>query len=547
MSSTLRLLSQIESQMAQYNHRHSRLSPKMEKLKKLMEDDFYQFVKHMWRFSGADGDFLPNWHINALCEHLQACYEGRIRYLLINVPPRAGKSLICSVMFVAWVWAKDPTKQFIATSYAEKLAARDNNYCRALIQSPLYQHLWGGNFSLVKKQDLLITNSKGGVRVSVGLGGSITGHGAWCIIIDDPNNIRDVETKSSRERTNQTVDSVLPSRLNNRETGVIIGIQQRTHENDYTGHILSKKLPYVVHLFLPMLYEEDRHCTTVPLRPGEEPWTDPRSEEGELLIPNRFNEASIERIKNELRSAYDWAGQYQQSPAPQTGGIIDTDWFQYWKEEEPPECYFTIQSWDTAFTIGEGSSYSACTTWGIFKDRHNIPNLILLDLWRGKVQYPELRHMAQRLYRCYHDNVLEAPFHSDGPSPDIVLIEERASGYSLIQDLKRAGVPVRPFNPKRRGMQDSSKEARAQIVSHLIEAGRVWVPLEAPDYDSFPRYVETFLEACALFPRSDTRDLIDTMSMTLLQIMEMGEVWHPTDERGNNFPVYDERKPGYKI
>lgn len=507
------------------------IDPELEKRKLFAEASFHEFVKLMWPYCGAGEAFKDNWHVKAICDHLQGCWEGKIKFLVINIPPRLGKSLLCSVLFVAWVWTKDPSRRFITTSYGESLASRDTILCRLLIQSPLYQQLWGNKFKLIITQSLKLFNDKGGTRHAAGLNGAITGQGAWCIIVDDANNVKEVETKTTRERTNDIGDTVLPSRLDNRETGCQIVVQQRTHVQDYSGHLLSKGLPYLVHLFLPMEFDPDYRCSTIELREGEETWEDPREFEGELLDEKRFSPVSIAEIKAEIGSAYIWAGQYQQRPAPKKGGLLRPEWFKEWDRPEPPSLDLVIQSWDTAWTQGEASSYSAATTWGLFKDDFGIPQLILLSLYRDKLLYPDLRHMVQRLSTCYHDVHIDDPLGFEGPSPDIILIEERASGYALLQDLKRAGVPVQPFNPKRKGVLDSSKPARAEIVSHIIEAGRLWIPLVPPHFDSFPKYVNTFLEACELFPRHDTADIIDTMSMTLLYLMDRRELWNPMDVR----------------
>ena len=508
---------------------NSHLSDDIKKQKELAENSFHEFVKLLWPYCGAGESFKDNWHVRAICDHLQGCWEGKIKFLVINMPPRFGKSLLCSVLFVAWVWTKDPSRRFITTSYGESLASRDTILCRLLIQSPIYQNLWGNKFKLIITQSLKLFNDKGGTRHAAGLNGAITGQGAWCIIVDDANNIKEVETKTTRERTNEIGDTVLPSRLDNRQTGCQIVVQQRSHAQDYSGHLLAKNLPYLVHLYLPMEFDPQDICSTIPLGDEEEVWSDPRTEEGELLDPQRFSLEDVEEIKAEIGSAYIWAGQFQQRPAPKKGGLIKPEDFSHWTREDPPDCNFIIQSWDTAWTQGEGSSYSAATTWGIFNDEYGIPQLILLSLFRDKLLYPELRHMVQRLSTCYHDVNIHDPLDWGGPSPDLILIEERASGYAILEDLKRAGVNVRAFNPKRKGKLDSSKKGRAEIGSHLIESGRIWVPLKPPLFESYPRYVKTFLDACELFPRHDTQDIVDTMSMTLLFLMDRKELWNPTD------------------
>jgi len=276
-----------------------------------------------------------------------------------------------------------------------------------------------------------------------------------------------------------------------------------------------------VHLCLPMEFESHNRCTTVPIKSTyPEPWSDPRKTEGELLWPTFVTPEALETIKRDLGSPYLIAGQLQQRPAPAEGGIFKKQYWKWWTEESPPPCKFVLQSWDTA--LSELGAFSACTTWGIFEDEYGVEHVILLDLWRGRVQYPELRSMAQRMYKNYHDTDLENPLIGEC-KPDMVLVEAKANGLSLIQDLSRAGIMVTRFNPK------GSKMERAQIVSPILECGRVWVPARPPAYTQLRGYAKTMVDMAALFPSSESNDLVDSMTQALKRLLDSGWIKHKTD------------------
>ena len=338
-----------------------------------------------------------------------------------------------------------------------------------------------------------------------------------------------------REGTNTWFDSAITTRVTDFSKYCMIIIQQRLHERDVTGHILSKNDPDVIHLCLPMEFEVERKCITIPLKSTNgKKWRDPRKKEGQLLWPERLDIYALDKLKLRLNNPYLEAGQLQQRPSPSEGGIILKSWFKIWPYPELPTCEYIMQSWDTAFTRPTSKaqeaniSYSACTTWGIFKDEHDVPNVILLSLFRDKIEYPELRWMAQRLARNYHDTDLDNPmlerYHL---SPNIVLVEAKASGLPLIADLHRAGVLVTPFDPNKYG----NKVSRARYVTPLIEAGRVWMQCDLKNKDIPGSMEELFIESAAAFPNLDSNDLIDTMSQAFIRLSEGRWLGHPLDPK----------------
>ena len=244
------------------------------------------------------------------------------------------------------------------------------------------------------------------------------------------------------------------------------------------------------------------------------------------LCDLRFSSKEIQQYKNRLGS-YGYGGQYQQRPSPEEGGIIQKSWFKWWKQNEPPEIQFIVQSWDTALTANEMSAYSACTTWGVFLDHNYIEHLILLSQWRGRVEYPELREMAKRLYFDYRDNGKERNPAFKGRQPDLCLVEAKASGDPLIQDLASGGIRAVAFNPTKYG----DKIQRVRLITPLIEGGRVWLPAQTPNYEKLRPYADDFLEEVATFPNSNSRDFVDTMTQALLKLKEGKYILPPKDER----------------
>lgn len=346
--------------------------------------------------------------------------------------------------------------------------------------------------------------------------------------VTTPNSAQEGSSVVKREGTNTWWDQVWSTRLNDPKKDVKIVVQQRIHEGDISGHIMNHDYTEEwVKLILPMEYEEKRRSRTIILpSTNGKVWEDPRKIEGELLCEERFSSKEIERYKKDLGS-YGYAGQYQQRPSPEEGGIIKKTWFQWWKQKTPPEIEYVVQSWDTALTAKEMSSYSACTTWGVFRDHNYIENLILLSVWRGRVEYPELREMAKRLYVDYRDTGTERNPRFSGRTVDMCLIEAKASGDPLIQDLYRAGISAIPFVPNKYG----DKIARVRLVTPLIEGGRVWMPARPPSYETLLPYADEFVEATACFPNAESRDLVDTMTQVLSKLREGRFLLNPQDDR----------------
>lgn len=493
---------------------------------------FHEFVRQAWPVVQGSVPFIDGWHIGALCEHLEAAYRREIRKLLINLPPRCAKSTVVSVMFQAWVWIHEPSEKFLTSSYSASLSNRDTVKCRRLIQSKWYRERWGHLYNLAKDQNTKtrFDNDKGGYRIATSTNGSSTGEGGTFRMWDDANNAKHGESKTQRDSTNAWLSSVWWSRKEDPKRDVDIGTAQRLNMNDASGYWMrNDEDGELVKLILPMEFETKRQCKTIVLPSSfGKVWIDPRKREGELLWPERMGPKEVAQSKKELATSYRIAGQLQQRPAPEKGGMIKSDWFRMWKHPRPPtNITQVVQSWDTALEAHEMGAYSACTTWGLFEDeKTGLNNLLLLGLWRGRVEYPELRKMAIRLYDDYRDDGQVKITPDDKHVPDVVIIEAKASGHSLVHDLTRAGITAVRFNPTKYG----DKIQRVQLATYMIEAGRIWIPASPPDF-IYPRaFGNTLIQLCSIFPADDARDVVDTMTQVILRLRDSGYLSHVTDD-----------------
>lgn len=504
------------------------------------EISLYEFFKQAWPHIEGAKEFVHGKHIEVICEHLELVANRQIKKLLINLPPRFSKSSLISIAFPAWVWIRNPSERFLCSSYALQLANRDSRYCRTLIQSPWYQARWSNRYQLLKDQNTKgrFDNTHKGYRIATSSKSAATGEGGSILITDDGNNVKDCQSEIDREGRIEWWSQIWSTRLNDKKNDCMIVVQQRTHERDISGFILNNDINNDwVKLILPMEFEFSRKSRTVILpSTNGKLWEDWRTEEGQLLWPERIGNKEIEEAKNIL-GGYGYAGQYQQRPSPAEGGIIKKSWFQWWKDAVPPQIEFVMQSWDTALTAKEMSAYSACTTWGVFYDQNYIENVVLLSMWRGRVEYPELREIAKRLYFDYRDTGKERNPLFKGRPVDMCLIEAKASGDPLIQDLTAAGIRAIPFVPNKYG----DKIQRVRLITPLIEGGRVWLPARAPKYDTLLPYADEFLESVACFPNAESRDLVDTMAQALLKLKDGKFVLNPKDERSSQPSVKEIR------
>lgn len=494
-------------------------------LKELLRNNLKAFVRYYWHCMSPNS-YIDNWHIDALCEHMTAVAKGEIKRLIVNIPPRCSKTGICTIAFQPWVWSKQPSKKFIYGSQSHKLGMEFARQCRELIQNPSYRDL----FKVYIKSDAagkeLFSNTQFGQRLTVSINSAVTSMGADYIIGDDLNDVNSVESEASRADTIRWISNTSVTRVESKDSAFVC-LQQRTHPWDATGYLLSTENPHIVHLCLPQEYDETRRCVTTF---GNKTWHDPRTKHGELLWPERWDEEYIENVKAQM-GEYAYATQHQQFPAPEKGGIFKKDGWHWHKVRGKTELKYIIESWDTALVDTAGSCFSVCTVWGIIEDQYEIRKAILLNLWKGKLEYPELRHLAQRMYHNYRDTTVNyaSPISDSPMKANKVIVEEKVNGFCLVQDFNRAGINVEGFNPTPYG----KKVVRARIASALIQGGAVLLPCkDSDDATIVPTpYAAKLVSECAMYTGQDgeSNDVVDSLSQALIYMNQFGWIYNQHD------------------
>lgn len=434
------------------------------------------FVRDAWHIVEPATEYVHGWHIDAICEHLQGVTDGKIKNLLINIPPGMLKSLLVGVFWPAWEWGarKLAHLRYICAAHSQALAIRDNIKCRRLITSEWYQDRFP-NVKLLGDQNAKIKfeNTDLGFREAIAAG-SITGSRGDRVILDDPLSVADSYSETIRESKALWFTEGVPTRLNDIVKSSIVVVMQRLHDRDTSGIILEQGLPYE-HLCLPMEFDSLRKCST---KIG---FIDPRTKDGDLLFPERLPREAVDRLKENL-GEYATAGQLQQTPVPRGGGIIKRSWCQI-LEVLPENFTYIIQSYDTAFKTKENNDYSVGTTWGILNE-----NIYLIDRLKGKYEYPELLEHIKDNAKKY--------------SPNIILIEDKASGQSLIQSLKReTRLSIKEVKV------DTDKVVRAHAVTSIFEHGRVFVKNSS--------WTDDYLNVLTKFPYAAHDDDVDSTTMAL--------------------------------
>ena len=467
-----------------------------------------EFIKAAWPLVEPGTEFIDGWHIDAICLHLEAAARREITELIINMPPRHAKSLLVGVFFFCWRWTTHPHERFLYSSYSGGLSIRDSLKCRRVITSEWYQNLWGETVVLTGDQNAKtrFENSQTGMRLATSVKGLGTGEGGDFIVVDDPIGANDANSEVMRIGANDWWDGTMSTRGNNKDT-VRIVVMQRLHEADLTGHWLSQS-PDIVHLVLPAEYEGNNN-------PNKLKWADPRTETGELLWPERFDTKQLAKLKQALGS-YGTAGQLQQRPSPAGGGILKVDRFQLWPSaKQLPDFTYVLQSYDTAFTESTQNDPTACTVWGIFELR-GLRCALLLDAWADHLEFPELRAKVISDWKAVYGGVAKDELHP-ARRADAVLIEEKGSGQSLIQDLRSARIPVRTYNPGK-----SDKVSRAHQVTPILELDCLYV-LESRKEPGEPiTWARAFLKQVERFPNDEHDDLVDTFTQAMIYLRDSG-------------------------
>jgi predicted phage terminase large subunit-like protein len=438
------------------------------------------FVREAWHVVEPANSYIHGWHIDAICAHLEAVSRGVFlakgldNRLLINVPPGMMKSLLTSVFWPAWEWgpAGMPAMRYLTTSYAEHFARRDARKQRDLVQSDWYQRRWP-EVALTRDAEMSFANSVGGSRDAVAFK-SLTGGRGDRVILDDPHSTETAESDAERENTIRIFRESVTERLNDKTKSAIVVIMQRLHEKDVSGVIQELGLPYQ-HLMLPMEFEPERRCKTAI-------FTDPRTQDGELLFPERFPRAVVERDKKPM-GAYAIAGQYQQRPSPRGGLLFKRHWFSV--IPAAPASIRWVRGWDLAASKDAGAAYTAGVKLGKTMDgRFVIGHAVHIRETGSKVRELILNTAEQ-----------------DGKNVTVDLPQDPGqAGKVQAQDLIAMLAGYTAFASPESG----DKIARAEPVAAQAEAGNVSV-VEGTWNDEFLAELETF-------PTGKFKDFTDALS-----------------------------------
>ncbi|HZH27419.1 MAG TPA: phage terminase large subunit [Azospirillaceae bacterium] len=446
-------------------------------LNQILQTDLYSFVQRTFATVVPGDEFHGGWYLEAMCWHLEQAARGKIKRLLITLPPRHLKSICASVALPAWILGRDPTARILCVSYSQELANKLSRDCRAVMEAAWYRDVFGTRLDARKNTESEFATTRGGFRLSTSTGGTLTGRGGNFIILDDPMKAADALSEANRKSTNAWYDNTLYSRLDNKAEDVIVLVMQRLHMDDIVAHVLEQE--DWVHLNLPAIAPS--------LQEIEIGWGEHHVRQaGELLHPEREPLAVLERMKRSLGAA-NFAAQYLQQPVPAEGAMIKAEWLRHYGPRDLPEGGEVYQSWDTASKAGELNDYSVCTTWKVSANGFH-----LVDVLRERLEFPALRRKAVEL--------------AERHAPQGILIEDKGSGTQLIQELRATSrfsiIPVTP---------EGDKVTRMHAQTLPFEAGRVWLPKDRP-------WLDDLTAELLAFPAGRHDDQVDSVSQFLAWI-----------------------------
>lgn len=457
---------------------------------------FSEFIKQAWHVVEPAYELKWNWHIEAIADHLQAVHEGKISRLIINIPFRCSKSTICSILFPAWVWANTPSRKIISTSYDEALALRDSWAMRSLINSEWFKDLT--DFSIEIRDDQcskrFFANNHGGHRLARGILSGATGHTAELLIADDPMNGKKVFSDQERQSVIDSFNNQFMTRLSPPGKGAVVIVMQRLHHQDLSGVFLEN--PKWDRLIIPMEWDGQNRSRT------QLNWVDPRKEIGELMFPEYFTREAVDEYKSGrtdmgMSAAQFVASQLQQNPVATEGSIIKNEWIRFY--DELPHVKRWTWSWDTAFKTGQLNDYSVGTLWAECED-----GFYLVDLVRKKIEYTALKGLIKS---CY-----------DAQPASEVIVEDKATGQSLVQDLRRfTNLPVIPVIPGRD--MPGSKEERLNFIAGRFESGKVKIPSNAT-------WKLIFIQELTEFGYQPHDDIVDSTTQYLVRTLKTSASSH---------------------
>ena len=466
----------------------------MDKIERSKESFLY-FVTQMWPV------FISGAHHKVMADAFERVARGELKRLIINMPPRHTKSEFASFLLPAWFLGKFPHKKIIQTAHTAELATGFGRKVRNLVSSETYQKVFQTKLSSDSKAAGRWNTHMGGDYFAIGVGGAVTGKGADLLIIDDPHS--EQEAKQANPAVFDGVYEWFTSgpRQRLQPGGAIIIVMTRWSKRDLTGQILKNSSKEGV--------DQWEVIDFPAIMPNGNP-----------LWPGFWSKAALEALKSELPVSK-WEAQYQQNPTSEEGAIIKRENWRIWEDSRPPQCEYIIQSWDTAFEKNNRADYSACTTWGVFQhpNKHGDlkPNIILLDAFKERMEFPELKQKALELWREFE--------------PDTLIVEKRAAGAPLIYEMRKMGIPMSEYTPGK----GNDKISRVNAISDLFASGIVWCPET--------RWAEEVMDELASFPNGDHDDLVDSSSQALMRFRLGGFISIDSDEQDE--PMTYRRKVAY--
>ena len=449
---------------------------------------FLEFCRYVWP------EIIIGEHHKRIAKAFDRVIEGKCKRLMIAMPPRHGKSQMGSYLFPAYLMGRIPASKLIVGSHTAELAQRFGRMIRNLVEDDKYKELFPDIGLSVDSKAAGRWNTKGGGEAYfIGKGGAMTGRGGDIVILDDILDEQDALSETAMENTWEWYTSGPRQRL--QPNGTIIIINTRWKTDDLTGRLLRQQ---------GQLKSDQWEVLEFPaILPS-----------GRALWPEYWDIDELEKVKVSI-GLKKWNAQWQQQPTNDEGAILKRDWWRKWKFDEPPECEYTIQSYDTAYSKKETADYSVISTWGVFTpDADSGPNLMLLNVKRGRWDFPELKRIARAEYLYWN--------------PDNVLIEAKATGTPLQQELRKIGIPVTMYSPGgRRSGQD--KVSRANAVAPLLESGMIWYP-EGLDW------ALEMVEECAAFPNGSNDDQVDSAIMAWARFRQGNFIALDSDEKDEETP-----------
>lgn len=454
--------------------------------RELTRGNFSNYIRRVFGVVSPSHEYVHGWHIDAIAEYLAACEAGEIKNLVINIPPRCLKTIMISVGWSTWLLGHNPSAQILAASYSSDLAHKDSLASRNVMQAQWYRDCFPQT-ELDIIQAAKLTTTQRGHRLATSVGGTILGQGGDFLILDDPIKAEEAKSDTVRNKTNEWIDTAFMTRKNDIRTACAVLIMQRLHEKDASGHLIERGWDSLV---LPAQFSKR---TIVEVR-GKR-W---EMNAGDFLMPERLGKEELEQKRRDL-GEYGYAAQFLQNPAPIGGGLVKRSWFR--AVENMPLAYdYIVHSWDTASKAGVLNDCSACTVWGVKQNGY-----YLIDVLNERLEFPDLKRAVLRL--------------AERDSPKYILIEEKASGLALIQDLRNsARLPIKAIVPVH------DKVTRFAGVTTEFETGQVIIPLEA-------KWAENYISQLTTFPNGAHDDMVDSTSQFLLWAKENAKRIKPPKER----------------